>query len=687
MNYIELLLNNNYVSIPDSNKENLNNNEAVATIAMNIAYYGRSLSQEAFNKLKTLDANDLVNWWEALEVELKKITGAHLQMGKHIVYKNFPKEVLDKNEFEYWLPQILMYCGFPKELFTQEEVKRPKINEGKNPVVLHLAVDKDHNTLFKIISSIAKSPAKWNPFELAAIEQFWNCTSISEIPFKENMVSYANYLMSKNIDVSMPTATDVLRLACALSGGDPSLKEDVKFKSFSNQTRRMFINSLENSTNLVDDVAARKEIYKRFLYGLHASSYVHKYGRKKYPKLAATIDMLYNDKLESFNSKVEFLLKNKDVSVLDLLAERPGVFKRRLCQTINLFGEKAAKRFVKQDVLSKLTVYQLVSLKTFLEMKNVRDYRVFPPKGNWAKMQIVDNKFIDKDCVKLIVSNLSKEIKNRVPSVNYLDSDLMKVKLPSPGEISKYTRGTEIVIPEDVDFLRIASYWQSLNKSTVWFDNGVNFFDSNWNAVETIAWNLPKVGKDKYAVFSGDPVNSQTSDGKACQVIDIYLDKIPDHIRYGVWNILCYSRVKFSEVEEVFGCLQWGKDKLTGKVFEPSRSQIAFNIKGDVYSKYICVFDFFERKIIMLDVALKAHVNSAKANEQILTQNLPAFIEYVATLPSVYDLFMNSVDKDSNIKMLYSDKNTSLLDVEAYVFKPENDKNKFNQIDINKIIQ
>ncbi len=97
MNYIELLLNNNYVSIPDSNKENLNNNEAVATIAMNIAYYGRSLSQEAFNKLKTLDTNDLVNWWQSLEVELKKITGAHLQMGKHIVYKNFPKEVLDKS--------------------------------------------------------------------------------------------------------------------------------------------------------------------------------------------------------------------------------------------------------------------------------------------------------------------------------------------------------------------------------------------------------------------------------------------------------------------------------------------------------------------------------------------------------------------------------------------------------------
>jgi len=682
MKYSELLLNNNYVSIQAANNKVKNNDEALATIALNIAYYGKGLSQEAFNKLKLLDTDALVSWWEEIECNLKKITGADKNMDKHIVYKNFPKEVLDKSEMEYWLPQILMYWGFPKELFCEEEKARPKLADKKQPVILHLANDNNYETLNQIMKSIAKTPALWKKTEELAIKEFYTFVNISDIAFKENMVSYAKYLLSKNIDIEMKSATDILRLAAAMSGADPSLKVKFKFKSFPNKLRKMFLKSLDKMSNLEDDISSRKETWKRFLFGLHAKS------DNKYKNVSRIVDLLYQDNLNSFNSQVEKMLTNKDVKVLDLLSQRPGVFKRRLVHTIKLFGVQAAKRFVKKDVLSKLTIYQLVSLKAFLNQKNNNIFRTFPPKGNWSKLKIVTNTKMNKTNIKLVVDAIRAELSVRVPKVKILDSKLASVKLPSSGDTVKYPKGTEIFIPEDVKFLRISSYWQTVNNFTVWFDNGVNFFDSNWNGVSSICWNIPKVmdSKKTVAAFSGDPVNSFTADKKACQVIDIYMENLPEGIRYGVWNILCYSRVKFSQAKEVVGCLQWGNDPLTGKVFEPSRAQVTFPITGDYYSKFICVFDFLERKVIFLDANFKANVSSAQNNTLALQSIMPAYMEHLNSIPSVYDVFQDSVNKKSKDLALYSDKDVSINGENAYVFKPENEKNKFNQININAII-
>ena len=682
MKYNELLLNNNYVSIKSTDAVVKNTAEAVATIAVNIANYGRGLSQEAYAKLQTLDSPDLVSWWEELEAGLKKITGADKKMGKHMVYKNFPKEVLDKSEMEYWIPQVLMYWGFPKELFAEEEKSRPKLKEKKSAVILHLADDVNFKTAKEIIQSIAKTPAAWKPLETQAMYSFGHFINVTDIPFKENLVNYAKYLMSKNIEVHMNSATDVLRIAAAFSGADPSLKDKFKFKSFSNKMRRLFLYALKGFSILNADGAARKELWKRFLFGLHVKSLNGKYGN-----VANIVEELYKDSLYSFNSKVEVMLKNKDVKVLDLLSQRPGVFKRRFVHVMNLFGNKAVSRFLKDDVIDKLTVFQLTSLQSFLSQKNENFYRAFPPKGNWAKMQIVENKYSDQKVLDFAINGLKKVIAKKVPKVKMLDEKLKNVKLPSAGDTVKYTRGTEVIIPNNMKFLRIASYWQA-TKGTVWFDNGVNFFDSNWKSVGDIAWNYPSLSMngDIVAAFSGDPVNSFTAEKKACQVIDIYMDKLPANVRYGVWNVLCYSRVKFSEVEEVMGCLQWGEYPYAGKVYENSRAQLTFPISGDYYTKYVCVFDFFEKKMVLLDATFKANVSSAYYNSSTLEKVMPAFMEYIKGLPSIYDVFEGAVDKSGDTYMLYSDKNISLSGENAYVFKPENEKNTFNQIDINSII-
>lgn len=190
------------------------------------------------------------------------------------------------------------------------------------------------------------------------------------------------------------------------------------------------------------------------------------------------------------------------------------------------------------------------------------------------------------------------------------------------------------------------------------------------------------------AVFSGDPVNSSNQQGKAAQLIDLDLPKLKARgVRYAVWNILCYSQIPFSQVEEVYALLQWGKDPLKGELMEPARSQLAFPLTGDQLTNYVCYLDLHLREMVYLDANLRGQVSSAKMNGEVLRKQMPAMLDYLKSLPSVYDLFKQSVDpKEGSGLILYSDKELPLNDVPAYVFQPENESNVFKPMDLNAIL-
>lgn len=698
-----ILLRHNYIDIPKevgTSEVSQVGSEALATVLMNLAYYGRALSVEGYTSLVKMTGTGMAAWWVGVEKELKDITGANRKIGDFVVYKNFPGEVLNKTQAEYWLPQILMYWGFPKELFTEEPKERAKMAEKTAPTVLKLS---KKGTLGDIFTSHLKSPARWKDQDLEEVlflsEQL--PINLGKLSFKENMVMLATAMMNRGLKINITTATDVLRLAAGLSDGDVSLRTKFKFKSFKQPVRRFLLSSLEKCSNLSDDAARRPELFKRLLHNLHP--WEHK---RAYPRVCEVNNDLYQGSLQTFNAKVEPMLLDSNPKVLKLLEERPGDFKRRLVHTLDLFGNKAVKSF--SSVIDKLTTNQVVTLRTYLETVNTRYHRTFPPKGNWTKLQIGEARWVEEKYVKALVKALGKSLKDRVPKVKMLDEATRLIKLPSnDGEASPYNRGTVFPIPEDVDFIRTASYWQNTKGGVTWFDNGWNFFDKDWKSVGACCWSAVAfpdagypsfgLGKQKHrdktlvesgAVFSGDPINTAEMKGRAAQLIDLYPNRLlKQGVRYAVWNILCYSRLAFSAVEEVFAALQWGKDAESGKLFEPSRCQLAFPLKGDSMTKYVCVIDLETREMIYIDANLHGQVHSASSNAKSLEANLPAFLEYIRSLPSVHDLFRESVDANSDgASILYSDKNTELKNTSAYVFKPENKDNKYKSVDINNIL-
>lgn len=682
LNNINVLLRHNYVPLHTGNgKADVS---SLATVMMNLSYYGYALSAEAYQTLATLTNPELASWWGEIEAELKKITGEDRKIGDFVVYKNFPAEVLEKSEAEYWFAQLLMYWGCPNEFFTQDVKPREKMDEQPRLTVLKLA---KKDTPANILNSYLSSPARWKDEEFADVSFLSEKLPVNFglLTFKENLVRLASHFMVNGRQANMVmTATDVLRLAAGLSDGDVSLREKTKFISFKKPWRKCLLLVLESCRNLAEDVARRPEVWKRLLHQLHPGDY-----KRQCPNVCKVMNDLYNDQLTTFNSEIEKLLLNKDSKVLGLLSERPGEFRRRLVHTLDLFGDKTLEAFTKQAVLDKLSTYQVVSLRSHFDTLNKRSHRTFPPKGNWNKLQLGEPRYVYGKHAKAISDCLGKVLSDRMPKIKVLDKATQMIKLPNNGEVSPYARGTVFPVPSEVEFIRTASFWKKkANEGNIWFDNGWNFFDSNWKSLGACCWNAVKFRNDA-AVFSGDPTNSKEMKGRAAQLIDLYPSKLRNEgVRYAVWNILCFSHIEFADADDVFAALQWGKDPQKGNLFEPSRCQLSFQLSGKQLTKYICLLDLEKNEMTYLDANLKGQVSSANSNGNVLEKSMPAFMEYINSLPSVYDLFRESVDKNSSseLHVLYSDKDVELNGVQAYVFRHENENNKFKAMNLNDFL-
>src|SRR5262249_39318250 len=134
INETNILIRHNYIAIPSGSGGCIG--QEIGTVLMNLSYYGYALNVHSYNALCKLSSEELFSWWKEVEKELKIITGDNRKIAKFVVYKNFPAEVLEKSEAEYWIPQILMYWGFPNEFFTEPVKPREKMNEQTKSIVL-----------------------------------------------------------------------------------------------------------------------------------------------------------------------------------------------------------------------------------------------------------------------------------------------------------------------------------------------------------------------------------------------------------------------------------------------------------------------------------------------------------------------------------------------------------------------
>ena len=689
MNNQEILLKNNFVQLNKQSRQstditNLSND--VVTIINNLSYYGYVPNLELLEQLASLNKDDLISFWNTQEPILKSIKGTDKEMEKFVVYKNFPKEVLEKSDAEYWTAQILMYWGIPSTYFTEPEEKRPALTEQKNLQVLSLAND---NTLDNIFKNLLRMPNRWTEEQkntaIFLHQQVIDKTiNISESNFKENIVNLANSLIQSNPEtyekyIKANNATDVLRLSIVMSDGDINLKSPVKFKNFKSKERKFLLNALNDSKNLLEDVSLRPEVFKRLLKNLHPGDY-------SFENVNNVYDKLYKKEYVTFNSKVQKNIDTNNLEALELLKQRPGEMLRKMHHLYSVYKKDAINTFV--EILPKLNVLQLLKIKKYLVNIDERKNLLFAPKGKWSAVQLVENQKVkfDPEDKGFLVQKINENLNNILSTTNQgfdLDEKTKNIKLQTNDqELTSYGRGTSFDIPENTKFIRTASYWSTPNNETVFFDNSWNFFDTNWNPVGICCWNHNRLGDA--AIFSGDPINSSNKNNAACQLIDLYLDKLEKmDVKFAVWNILSYSHKPFEEAE-VLATLQYGENAEHGNLYEPSRAHMVFPLKGKNLTKYVAMIDVPNKKLVYIDANLYADLSSANKNSQNLSEKMPAYIEYLDSLPSVFDLFENA--PKGNIPVLFSDKDYKIETESAYVFKKENPNNNFEDFPINDLL-
>lgn len=658
--------------------------DVLATLATNIAAYGYALSKDAFAALRAASDGAARAWWEELEPVLSDLKGANRKVDEHVVYKNFPHEVLSMSESEYWLKQILMYWGFPNELFTEEPEARAPIDEAVRGRVLHPAKPE---SLERLLTDLLEQTTRWTDAqrESAAIvvKHFGARLDLARVKFKENMVRLALACLARGVPVTLASATDVLRLAFGMAeDGDPSLRTSTKLRPFKRRERRFLLGLLEGSTNLEDDMAERPERFKRLVHALHPGDW-----KDAYPRTIAAADRLYRDRLPATRaSRIEAKLAVRDATVLDDLAERPGEFARALHRLVLTFGSKGSAAFEK--TLPRLGVHRLLTLERYLAKVNERRFRTFPPRGDWSKLQIVaadpKRRLPNTELPRLgraIAQELRARVGERVKSVR-LSPDAKLVKLPTnDDQLLPYGRGTVFRLPKDVRFVRTASYWRAPSHGNAWFDNGWNFFDAKWRPAGACCWNAMRFPPEKDpigAILSGDPTSSKDSEGRACQLIDLYLDALARaDVRFAIWNVLGYSRLTFDDVPEVLAGLLWGKEPEKGPLFDAARVQLAFPLRGKSLTKYVAMLDLAKRELVFLDANLPARTQSACYNGEALSKTIPVYLEYLDSLPSVHDLFAHATPAADGMPVVYSDRDAPIRGGPAWVFEPRNEASRF----------
>jgi hypothetical protein len=701
----EILVRRGLVSIPRAGRTPLDR-ARLATIASNLTYFGYALSHEAFAALAGASEVDVDRWWPELEAALASITGDDRRMGDHVVYKNFPGEVLAMSESDYWLRQILMYWGLPNELFTAPEAPRAAMDESVSLRVLGLASE---HALEDALHANLRLPARWTSGQWEEVEhllpRYLDRVDVSSVPFKENQMRLAAKMIALGGRPRVATATDVLRLAVAMSGGDVALREPSKLRGFKRPERRALLAMLEATERLDEDVARRPERFKRLFRALRPGDHA-----SRFPRTCAAYDRVYRDApIQTWNSRLEAALAARDPAALTMLAERPGEMLRRLVDALRRFGADAAGTFV--AVMPSLRTEQLLKVLRTLETLHARAHRVFPPKGSWSKVQVREARPADelpsREIVTALVERIEAEIaarvRTKIPEVR-LDPRTRWIKLQTnDSDLSPHGRGTVFPIPPEITFVRSASYWRSGPTSTnLWYDNGWCFFASDWSPRGACCWTSTQVKGPggASALFSGDPTNSKDLDGRACQLIDLYLEPLAaSGVRYAVWNVLCYSRKTFDEAEEVFAALMWGEKAESGKLFEPSRCQLSFPLRGANLTKYIAYLDLERRALIYLDANLPGRVHSAAGNTKLLAKLMPPFVESLDALPSVHDLFRGVPRSDVGMPVLYddggffgsagsaADEGVALRGEPAYVFRPRVEANAFSPVDLTTLLR
>lgn len=607
----------------------------VYQIQKNIEQLGFSFSAELVVKLSEFPESVLYKLYEYLIPALRQMKGAHVRY--HPMYPNFPAQVKDASDIQLFVDAIIYaWSGFQLLPNQAEAPRYPALNG--NYTILNVGSREDYLSIYKNILTSNVSPSEENKEILRYGIKNEPLTLPDEIPNKET-AAIVNALFLEllgELPVSK-TATDVLRAAVALSGGDVSLADKTRFGKISRPIRRVLLNALDKVPNLEEDLARHPGAWIRLAERLHP-------GEHKSEQVRKAFSLLRQGEAKTFNGKVEKALETDLESTLSLLEERPGDFARRLNEVVRKFSPHTEKVIDSFEKVADRAATPLLLQMSATFGAGKQKHRIFAPKGNVAKIRLEpDNrspllKRYEKRILSVIDEALVKKFSQLSTLGNvYIDPRLRDVFVPygmrsTNKALKTIPRGSRLDLGTD-EILRLFLWWNNGPNSYVDIDLSAIFLNDKFEYMSRINFGCLR---NELGVHSGDIRNAPNG---ASEFIDI--NKAVAHqkgIRYVGMSVISFSNHPFSTLPECFAGYMGRKGLQSEEIFDPKTVLNKIDIVSETTQCLPCLFDLVENKMIWVDQTVTdSQWGSVYTKRKTIGQVLQAISELVK--PNMYDLF------------------------------------------------
>jgi hypothetical protein len=626
----------------------------LATINANIEPLGYTLSPKVIEAVTKAGQSAAVEFHDELLATLQEMKGVK---DYRPTYPNFPKQVMDASEAELYLNAIVQYFhDWVADLSGDSSISwkprydkeaRSKLKDKVNLTVIDLGTDADFQKIMVGLLSTNTSVSQQDKDDVRWFLDNGGFDQLpAKIPHKEMLALVGGIAIAKGIDVSsyLKTATDVLRLATAMSGGDVSLAEPTKFRSFKRAERKALLSTLDRCGEITEDMLLHKGKWIRLGERLHPGEY-------EFSNVNEAFDVVRNDKpFQTFNARVEQAVKTDAAEALKLLSTRPGMLARRLDQLLRLgtLKDAAVLACFKKAAAEVSTPVLLQTMTHFANRNDGSNLRVFFPKGNVAKAQAIRNELppiaatacdeLVKVCEDTLVERFSG-----MPSLGRceIDESLKECLVPfsqrsASRSLRTIVRGSKLPF-RDGDTIRFFIWWKQRLDDRTDLDLSAAFFGHDWQYRSAIAYyNLKEA--DYQACHSGDQTSAP--DG-ACEFIDLDIPScLRNGGRYVVMSVKSFTRQTFDVLPECSAGWMIRQHPNSGEIFEPKTIVNRLDVSSATTSVIPMILDLQERKVIWADVGMR--INRSKPNNvhhNLSTIGLfgKAFCELKK--PNLYDLF------------------------------------------------
>ncbi|MER6028862.1 hypothetical protein [Streptomyces sp. NPDC001851] len=401
------------------------------------------------------------------------------------------------------------------------------------------------------------------------------------IPVRENRAVVNRARLRLGADLLLDTVTDVLRLACALSGGDVTLQEPTRFRGLSRPVRRALLAHLDAvvaaSPAGLADVLVHREAFKRLGERLHPHEY------PQWPHAAEVFAVARGERrARSFEGRVEELLGAGDITAaVRLLESAPGRLFRsldRLLRTARTQEERDTVVAAAEEVAGAVSGRVLLSVREHLHNRAgaAEGRRVFV--GRRGRAWVTDDTrppLLPPERKRLITA-LDDEIGRRLPAVDRLlvDPAMLDVALPLSGKatasgLGVLPRGS--LSPVDGELLRFFVYWKQTCRRTD-YDLSALLLDADYETVTWLSWTALS---DVEGEHSGDI--TEAPDG-ASEFINLRLGAVRG--TFIVPQVHIYSGEGFEEAEESFFGFMLREGEQAGRPFEPRTVRMKSELRG-----------------------------------------------------------------------------------------------------------